>query len=110
MQTRPHHARPLLVHRPLEQLPGAADTLSTQFTVPLIINSFRTAYYVQWGLLMAATAVAILPVVVLYLLAQRYFVEGIAIRTQGHGCENGRGRGLLELRKEVEVRKIYRPT
>jgi len=51
MQTRPHHARPILVHRPLEQLPGAADHLSTdtQFTVPLIINSFRTAYYVQWG-------------------------------------------------------------
>jgi len=51
----------------------------TQFTVPLIINSFRTVYYVQWGLLMAAATVAILPVVALYLLAQRYFVEGIAL-------------------------------
>jgi multiple sugar transport system permease protein len=51
----------------------------TKFTVPLIINSFRTVYYVEWGLLMAAATVAIVPVVVLYLLAQRYFVEGITL-------------------------------
>lgn len=51
----------------------------SKFTVPLIINSFRTVYYVEWGLLMAAATVAIVPVVVLYLLAQRYFVEGITL-------------------------------
>jgi multiple sugar transport system permease protein len=48
------------------------------FTLPLIINSFRTVYYVQWGLLMAAACVAIVPVVALYLSAQRYLTEGIA--------------------------------
>jgi multiple sugar transport system permease protein len=51
----------------------------TQFTVPLIINSFRTVYYVQWGLLMAAASVAVVPVLVLYLLAQRFFIEGITL-------------------------------
>lgn len=51
----------------------------TQFTVPLIINSFRTVYYVQWGLLMAAASVAVIPVLALYLLAQRFFIEGITL-------------------------------
>jgi multiple sugar transport system permease protein len=51
----------------------------TKFTVPLLINSFRTVYYVQWGLLMAASSVAVLPVLVLYLFAQRFFVEGITL-------------------------------
>jgi multiple sugar transport system permease protein len=51
----------------------------SQFTVPLIINSFRTVYYVQWGLLMAASCVAVLPVLVLYLVAQRFFIQGIAL-------------------------------
>lgn len=51
----------------------------SQFTVPLIINSFRTVYYVQWGLLMAASCVAVLPVLILYLAAQRFFIQGIAL-------------------------------
>lgn len=51
----------------------------TQFTVPLIINSFRTIYYVQWGLLMAAATVAVLPILVLYLFGQRFFIEGISL-------------------------------
>jgi multiple sugar transport system permease protein len=51
----------------------------TQFTVPLIINSFRTIYYVQWGLLMAAATIAVLPILVLYLFGQRFFIEGITL-------------------------------
>lgn len=51
----------------------------TKFTVPLIINSFRTAYNVEWGLLLAAATVAVIPVILLYLVFQRFFVEGIAL-------------------------------
>jgi len=51
----------------------------TKFTVPLIINSFRTIYYVQWGLLMAAATVAVIPILLLYLVAQRFFIEGITL-------------------------------
>lgn len=51
----------------------------TKFTLPLIINSFRTVYFVEWGLLMAAACVAVVPVVLLYLVFQRFFVEGIAL-------------------------------
>jgi len=48
------------------------------FTVPLIINSFRTTYYVNWGLMMAASTMAIMPLIIIYLFIQRSFVEGIA--------------------------------
>ena len=48
------------------------------FTLPLIINSFRSAYAVDWGLLMAGSTVAVLPLLVIYLFAQRSFIEGIA--------------------------------
>lgn len=48
------------------------------FTLPLIINSFRSAYAVDWGLLMAGSTVAVIPLLVIYLFAQRSFIEGIA--------------------------------
>lgn len=48
------------------------------FTLPLIINSFRSAYAVDWGLLMAGSTVAVLPLLLIYLFAQRSFIEGIA--------------------------------
>lgn len=49
-----------------------------KFTIPLIVNSFRTTYYVNWGLLMTASTLAILPLFVIYFFVQRSFVEGIA--------------------------------
>jgi multiple sugar transport system permease protein len=48
------------------------------FTLPLIINTFRTEYSIQWGLLMAASAVSVIPMIIIYLFAQKSFVEGIA--------------------------------
>jgi len=49
------------------------------FTVQLVINRFRTVYYVEWGLLMAAATVAVLPIILLYFFAQRFFIEGITL-------------------------------
>lgn len=51
----------------------------TNFTVPLIINSFRTVYNVEWGLLMAASVVSLIPCLLLYLVGQRYFVQGVTL-------------------------------
>lgn len=51
----------------------------TKFTVPLIITQFRTSQSVLWNQMMAAATVAILPMVIIYIFAQKYFVEGIAI-------------------------------
>ena len=50
-----------------------------KFTLPLIINSFRTEYSVEWGLLMAASAISVLPMIIIYLFAQKSFVEGISM-------------------------------
>ena len=49
------------------------------FTVPMIINTFRDAYSTQYGNLMAASAISVLPIVLVYLFAQKFFIEGIAL-------------------------------
>ena len=46
-------------------------------TVQLALTVFRSQYSVQWDLLMAATAVVVLPLIVLFFLFQKYFVQGI---------------------------------
>jgi multiple sugar transport system permease protein len=40
---------------------------------------FQDLYYTEWTLLMAASVMAMVPVVLIYLFAQRYFVQGIAL-------------------------------
>jgi len=40
---------------------------------------FQDLYYTEWTLLMAASVMAMVPVILVYLLAQRYFVQGIAL-------------------------------
>ena len=42
------------------------------------LTEFQDLYFTDWPLLMAASMVAVLPVLVLYVFAQRYFVAGIA--------------------------------
>jgi multiple sugar transport system permease protein len=43
------------------------------------LSSFQERYITNWPLLMAGAVLALLPVLVAYLFAQRYFVEGIAM-------------------------------
>jgi multiple sugar transport system permease protein len=51
-----------------------------QYTVPVAITFFRLAggYGNNWPPLMALVVLATIPVLILYLFFQRYFVEGIA--------------------------------
>lgn len=51
----------------------------SKFTVPLIIASFRGIYTVDWGLLMAASTVAIVPIIAMYALTQKYYIQGITL-------------------------------
>lgn len=51
----------------------------TKFTVPLIISAFRGVYTVQWELLMAASTVAILPIIIMYLFSQRFFIQAVSL-------------------------------
>ncbi len=48
------------------------------WTLPLGLTQFRFEFFTQWPPLMAVVALATLPILVLYLFFQRYFVEGIA--------------------------------
>jgi len=49
------------------------------FTVPLMLNQFRGQYTVDWTLLMAGSAVAVIPVLIVYLIGQRKIIEGITL-------------------------------
>lgn len=47
------------------------------YTLQLGLSLFRGAYNVQWAYLMAASLVVTLPVIVIFFLAQRSFIEGV---------------------------------
>jgi multiple sugar transport system permease protein len=43
------------------------------------LSYFQDLYFTNWPLLMAASVLAMLPILIIYFLAQRFFVEGIAV-------------------------------
>nr|WP_273368369.1 carbohydrate ABC transporter permease [Alicyclobacillus herbarius] len=50
-----------------------------QFTVPVLLNLFKGLYSVNWPDMMAASTVAVIPVLIVYIIGQRYIIEGIAM-------------------------------
>ncbi len=51
-----------------------------KFTVSIGLATFRSAMYTpRWNLMMAASAAMVLPVILVFFLAQRYFVQGIVM-------------------------------
>ena len=48
-------------------------------TLSLALSNFRGMHHVQWNLTMAATMVFMIPVVIIFFLAQRVFIEGITL-------------------------------
>jgi multiple sugar transport system permease protein len=48
------------------------------YTVALGLSFFRSTYSVQWGHLMAAAVVALIPMMIIFFLAQKTFIEGIS--------------------------------
>jgi len=51
---------------------------SSQYTLSIGLYSFFSEHGVDWGPLMAASVIFTIPVLVVFLLGQRYFVEGVA--------------------------------
>jgi len=49
-----------------------------QYTIPIGIAHFRFAYTTLWPPLMAASVLAIVPILLLFVAFQRYFVAGVA--------------------------------
>lgn len=54
-----------------------SDLEKTTLTVGLAL--FRTQYQAHWPLMMAASFISVAPILVAFLLAQRHFVQGIAM-------------------------------
>ncbi|MBQ7919047.1 MAG: carbohydrate ABC transporter permease [Lachnospiraceae bacterium] len=46
-------------------------------TVQLALTMFKTETTIQWNQMMAAAVLIVLPMIILFLLAQKYFVQGI---------------------------------
>lgn len=49
------------------------------WTLSLGLRDFESAHFIAWGPLMAASVMFMLPVIILFLIAQRTFVQGIAL-------------------------------
>ena len=49
------------------------------FTVPLMLNYFKGLYATDWGLMMAGSTISIIPVLVIYIIAQKHIIEGVAL-------------------------------
>lgn len=52
-------------------------------TIPVGLASFRGQYNTDWHLLMAGSVIALLPVLLVYVFAQKRFVEGITLSGLG---------------------------
>lgn len=50
-----------------------------QFTVPMMLNLYRGMYATDWTLMMAGATIALLPVLVVYIIGQRYIIEGVTL-------------------------------
>ena len=49
------------------------------YTVPLFLMSYQSGYTNQWNLVMAAATLSIIPIIIIYIFAQRYFIEGVVL-------------------------------
>ncbi len=52
-------------------------------TLPLGIRMFQGQYGTEWNLLMCATAIVIIPSILIFIILQKYLVEGISLTGMG---------------------------
>ena len=46
-------------------------------TIPLAVQGFIGSFVKQWNLIMVSTLLAMLPIIILYIFAQKYIVQGM---------------------------------
>jgi multiple sugar transport system permease protein len=51
----------------------------SSWTLAVGLSTFRAAHHVEWNLTMAATLLTVLPVIVVFFLAQRVFIQGVTL-------------------------------
>jgi multiple sugar transport system permease protein len=52
-------------------------------TLPVGLSSFQGQYKTDWNLLMAGSVIAMLPVLLVYIIGQRWFIKGITLSGLG---------------------------
>lgn len=52
-------------------------------TLPVGLSAFQSQFSVQWHLLMAGAVIALIPVLAIYMFAQKWFVRGITLSGMG---------------------------
>lgn len=62
-----------------DEFPWAVTAINSEAnqTLPMAIALFQTAHQTQWGLVFAASLIAIVPVILVFIVFQRYFVRGL---------------------------------
>ena len=63
--------------------PLVVTTSEQMRTIPVGLAAFVGQYSTAWDLLMAGSVIALLPVLVIYVLGQKWFVQGIALSGMG---------------------------
>jgi len=58
--------------------PLIAVTSTSQMTLPLGLATFQSAHNTEWPLLMAGNVMSLAPMLVIFFVAQRYFVRSVA--------------------------------
>ena len=63
-----------------EEFPWAHVAIkeTTRRTLPIAIALYQSAHLTEWGQVFAASIVALVPVVIVFVIFQRYFIRGIA--------------------------------
>lgn len=49
------------------------------FTLPLALTRFRGMYYTAWANMMAGATITLLPILIVFLFTQQYFVRGVVL-------------------------------
>lgn len=60
-------------------LPLVLLTTKDKFTLPIILNALNGQFATSYNLLMAGSLVTMLPLIVLYIVAQKYFARGLQV-------------------------------
>lgn len=62
-----------------EEFPWALTIINdpAKRTLPIALANFQGQYTTQWGIVFAGSLIAIIPIILLFLLLQRYFIAGI---------------------------------
>jgi multiple sugar transport system permease protein len=58
--------------------PLIAVNSTSQMTLPLGLATFQSAHSIEWTLLMAGNVMSLIPMMLIFVLAQRYFIRSVA--------------------------------